>query len=185
MTDEDKSIVIMPNGDVLEQKAWDQLPGEPDKWFLKFQRYYITLGVERTVKKACEAFCAEERPERLDPATGKLPYPATPRAWSENAFKWRWKDRAMAFDRYSNNQILDTVQFALSILKDSAPDAAEALVEALSVPRTRVSAAKEILDRIGLPAVKRVESIGMQVTPDDVQKAREELEEWKRSQQNG
>ncbi len=181
---EEKLPVIIENGVIVQGDPWDQLPGEPDRWFLMFQRYYIPQGIRRTIKGAVEAYCAAERPHRLDPKTGKLPYAGTPRAWSENAFKWNWKERAIAWDKQTNSEMLDTVQFALSILKDAAPDAAEALVEALASPRTRVSAAKEILDRTGLPAVKRVESIGMSITPDDVQKAREELDEWKKSQQN-
>lgn len=58
-----------------------------------------------------------------------------------------------------------SVEAAGRILSQAAPAAAQALVDALSDKRQRIRAAKEILDRSGLPAEQRGK-VGLLVTTD-------------------
>lgn len=57
-------------------------------WFGRFQRF-LTMGIQRTVQGACN----EERATQ-----GKRRLYQTPGAWSRNAEKWRWRERADAWD---------------------------------------------------------------------------------------
>lgn len=156
---------------IVSGKPWSQMEGEPHKWYTRFIRYYLAMGPSRTVKGANREFLRVEQNRAVD-------YAATPRTWLHIFYKWEWKRRAEAFDQEQNEVTVDTVMMALDILREAAPDAAEALIDGLANARTRVSAAREILDRIGLPAVQRHESVSVRVNADDIRKAREEARDW-------
>lgn len=91
---------------------------------------------------------------------------------------YNWRERAAAYDAACSLIVIDTVALALETLRDASVEAAEALIEALQNPKTKVQAAKEILNRIGIPATERRETVSVRVTADDIKRAREEATEW-------
>jgi hypothetical protein len=71
-----------------EPPLWAQRPGEPSLWYDRFLGYCM-LGVERSV----------ERTYRIHAAlAGKTPRAQPPREWQRAAQRWRWIERAAAWD---------------------------------------------------------------------------------------
>jgi hypothetical protein len=105
-------------GDVIpieEGEPWAQLDDEEGKWYNIFVRYYLPLGISRSVRAAYRAFCEIEKPQILT-KEGKLPYTATPHYWLSISRRWDWVERAQAFDRALNRQVLNSVELAHEIL---------------------------------------------------------------------
>lgn len=164
---------LLPHGD----NPWNIQKGEPIRWFILFQRYYLTQTGRRSIRAAYRQYVEIEKPERLE-ARGGHHYNATPRNWLRMARDWKWQDRANQFDLACGDIITDHVQMAFEMLREAAPDAAAALVASLDNPRTRVQGAKEILDRIGLPSTSRHESVSVRITADDIKNAAKDAAEW-------
>jgi hypothetical protein len=70
-----------------ERKPWDQMPGEPDRWFARFQ-IYLELGVTRTLGATAAAAGRQAQGEPLE-RNGH---------WSYHARRWYWRARAHAWD---------------------------------------------------------------------------------------
>ncbi|MFN8470405.1 MAG: hypothetical protein U0X20_32930, partial [Caldilineaceae bacterium] len=70
-----------------ERKPWDQMEGEPARWYSRFQ-VYLELGVARTLTAAATAAGLQARGSPL----------ARNREWSTYARRWRWRERAHAWD---------------------------------------------------------------------------------------
>jgi hypothetical protein len=153
-----------------------QLQGEPDAWYYKFLKYFVNAGAGRSVASAYREYCRAEHPERFD-ETGRVD---TPRNWAAVARQFGWRERASDYDRAYSLLAVDSVALALEILRDAAPDAAEALVTSLDNPKYKVAAAREILDRTGVPRKTVQETVSMRITPEDLRKAREEAAEWEK-----
>ena len=69
------------------QKPWDPQPEEPAIWYSRFLTY-LDLGHNRSLQKCCNAVRAE---------IGLGPY-TVGGDWSIIARRWRWQDRAKAWD---------------------------------------------------------------------------------------
>lgn len=66
-------------------KPWDQLPGEPNRWYERFQ-VFLGLGPTRTVAAAARA-CARSRDSH----------------WGDQARIWHWRERAVGWDVYQRD----------------------------------------------------------------------------------
>src|SRR6266702_972252 len=77
-----------------DRDPWDQLPGESKEKFEKFEIFRF-LGPFRTVPKAYRKWRAMQN----IPSTT-----ATSAAWYGNANKWRWQERANAWDDHVREQ---------------------------------------------------------------------------------
>lgn len=73
-----------------QTNAWDQLPGETDLWYDRFE-IYRQLGAIRSVSKTYQ-IAKREDPERI---TGNTPGSN----WHEKASEYRWAERARAYDQ--------------------------------------------------------------------------------------
>lgn len=156
---------------------WLQMEGEPDQWYRMFMAYYLTLGPSRNLTRAYLRCMEKERPHKKQVTEGTNLSVMV--EWSEAARLWKWRNRAEAFDLHSSSENFLYVDKARDILIQGTVKAAETLIAALDVPRTAVAAAKEILDRGGLPGthligVGRIEPY----TADDLHRAEQDLEEW-------
>ena len=72
-----------------ERKPWDQMPGEPDRWYGRF-KVYLELGPTRTLQAAD----TRGRSNRA----GIEPLTTEPASWSMVSRKWHWRQRANAWD---------------------------------------------------------------------------------------
>jgi hypothetical protein len=77
--------------DTEARPIWERQPGEPGKWFARFETYRL-LGPNRTIDKAYHA--SGGQPERR--ANG---------AWRENARRWNWQVRAEVWDEHARGQV--------------------------------------------------------------------------------
>lgn len=161
---------------------WNQLDGEPDEVYDLFTRFYLPLGPSRTLLKAYLMFLAETQPAKSEKYAVVGKASADPK-WSLWANGWNWRTRAQAFDSMQYTAAMATVQEARRIILENVARAAQALVDKLDDPRLGVAAAKELLDRGGLPAASVVGHANLTpFTTDDFNRASRELEEWQQNQ---
>lgn len=72
---------------------WEQQPGEPRLWYGRFQ-VYLSLGPTRTLQEAYRHV------NSLKNRGGKAPISPS---WTWYAKRWRWRERAHAWDAYQRN----------------------------------------------------------------------------------
>lgn len=160
--------------------AWQQMEDEPWFWYQRFIKYFLPQGPGRSLYKAYELMVSMERPD-VAKARKENPKPKTTHitAWGQYAQKWHWRDRSKEFDRFTYKAAQAEVDNARITLLSSANKAANTLVEALANPRLQVAAAKEILDRAGLPGTTNV-ALGPieKFTADEFRQAESELDDW-------
>jgi len=164
MTDIDSSI-----------SPYEQILDEPDSWYDRFVKYYLALGPSRSLRKAWFAHMRAEMPESYDKRKHRV---SADVSWSDASNAWDWRKRAEAYDAEIYAGALSTVEGARLMLLTHAEEAATTLVLALQSSRLKVAAAKEILDRAGLPAVKEVRLNTTPYSNEELQQAAKELEEW-------
>lgn len=157
--------------------SWWPQPSEPSMWYYRFERFYLMQGPTRSIQSSYRLWVLSE-----GKTLGSKALKDVSNAWLENTRRYNWQGRAMDYDGEINRRILLKVEAASRRLRDAAPLAVEALINSLGVPRYAVQAAKEILDRAGLPAVTRQE-IRTQVafSTEDLEQAREEVESWEKT----
>lgn len=171
------NLVRMETVDIV----WLQQDKEPDSWYRRFMSFYLPLGPSRNLTRAYLRCLESEEPEKAFAKKSAKGYINTSPQWSEIARTWHWRERAEAFDLYTAGENFSYVDKARDILLQSTEAAARALVENLKNPRLAVAAAKEILDRGGLPGthlvgVGRVEPY----TADDLRSAEEAVNKWEK-----
>ena len=74
-----------------QPKPWERQPGEPMRWYDRFDRFYRAQGPDRNIKKAYHLW-REHKGRPAKPRTG------TSSSWIDNHEKWDWKKRAEAWD---------------------------------------------------------------------------------------
>lgn len=83
-----------------DEAVWEQRPGEPIRWFERFDRYYRPLGAGRSLLLAYKKWEAAEAQNRQKKAEKgrKRQIKSAPTSWREAAKVWRWESRAEAWD---------------------------------------------------------------------------------------
>lgn len=159
-----------------ETPPWHPLEGEPSEWYTRFERFFLMRGPARSVQSAYRLWVTSEGRE-----VGTKGMKDVTNVWTEMSRRYSWKARAFAYDGEINRRIMLQVEEASRRLRNAAPQAVDALVAALASPRLQVAAAKEILDRAGLPAVTRQEiRTHMSFTTEDMEEAHAEVAEWEK-----
>jgi hypothetical protein len=164
---------------------WQRIEDEPWLWFGRFTKYFLPQGPGRSLYHAYELMVAAEHPEVAEARRKAHKEKMTSIAvWSRMAKDWHWRDRSKAFDRFTYQSAQAHVDLARITLLSSANKAAGALVDALTNERLKVAAAKEILDRAGLPGTVNV-GIGPadKFTADELRAAEDEISDWENNQQ--
>jgi hypothetical protein len=69
-------------------EVWERQPGEPNRWFARFEAYRL-LGPSRSLLGAVN----DDRRQRSGARARSVP-----QAWAKNAKAWRWRERAEAWD---------------------------------------------------------------------------------------
>lgn len=161
--------------------VWLQQDEESDLWYRRFMAYYLPLGPSRNLTRAYVKYMSVEKPESATVAKAAQGHVNIVSSWHEHAHLWHWRERAEAFDLYNAGENFSYVDKARDILMQGTEAAAKALIDSLKSPRLAVAAAKEILDRGGLPGthlvgVGRVEPY----TADDLHKAEKDVADWEK-----
>jgi len=71
-----------------QRKLWERLPGEPEKWWVRFEKYRL-MGPNRSM----QVLNNNERKE-----IGKGPLTALPGGFREAVMRYRWTERVEAWD---------------------------------------------------------------------------------------
>jgi len=161
---------------------WLQVEEEPIYWYRRFMTYYLPLGPNRNLTRAYFKWLEVEKPEQAAKKKATRAFINTSQEWSQHARLWKWRERAESFDLHCSSEIFGYIDQARETLMKSANEAAMALIENLKNPRLGVQAAKEILDRVGLPSTHLI-GVG-KIEPysaDELRKAEEEVANWERN----
>lgn len=169
---------IEPVNDVLVL-PWEREADESETWYARFIKYYVSQGVSRSLTRAYIMYLAEEKPQLL--AETGIERRTASSEWSNQAKMFKWRQRAEAYDIATSVDMAKAVDAARQKLFESAERAATALAEALENPKSKVSAAKEILDRVGLPATQVHVNKNVNFTADDLMRAQQEVGEWEQN----
>jgi hypothetical protein len=79
-----------------EDRLWERVQGETDKQWQAFKAFRDLNPVDRTVKEAYRRHA--NRPEA----------DAAPSWWYEVSHRFRWRERAHAFDQYLDRKVVET-----------------------------------------------------------------------------
>lgn len=192
--EEPRSIEVVVEGEVMDdhgerpevvRQPWHRLDKESVVWYERFVRYYLQLGIGRSLYKAYRLYVLTEG----DPIKqGKLLRNVGAKVegmWRNKSSEYQWRRRAEAWDGFEASIDQDVVNRAKRTILGSMDDAAKALVKNLDNPRLSVMAAKEILDRGGMGAIQKVGVVAIPYTSDELNRASEELREWKKKSLQG
>lgn len=80
----------------MEAQPWHRQPGEPLRWFRKFEQFRLMIPV-----RSVNAVFREEDSQK-QPATARNDAPGH---WREAARKWQWEDRAAAWDKHQAEEL--------------------------------------------------------------------------------
>lgn len=156
---------------------WDIREDEPPDSYALFAKYYLPLGLRRSLRAAYRQFLAETEPQRL---LSHIVQSAPP-VWITASRLFEWEKRAAAFDREQMKEAFDSVEEAAVKLRLAAPAAVDALIRELLSPRNAVAAAKEILDRAGSSTASMTKEVTF--SAEELEQAERGLEEWMSSNQ--
>lgn len=178
---DDELEVIPPDTTDAETDVvpWLQMEKEPDIWYSRFLKYYVALGPARSLLKAMLACYQAEDPVKYDQMV-KNGRQSASGPWGEMSRAWMWRERARAYDGIRYQEAQKVVEQARTTIIENTQKAAQALVDSLANPRLAVAAAKEILDRGGLPGTVVRENRVVPFTADELAAAHREVEEWER-----
>lgn len=161
--------------------VWMQFADEPNTWYDRFSQYYLPLGPGRTLLQAYIAFTKATDEDKSTLMTVRPPMSAPP-TWTDASRMWDWRKRGTAWDASQVSELAHTLTAARQFIQQSTLDAAKTLHKALDNPKYAVAAAKEILDRGGVPAVTVHAIRTIPFTADDLALAAREVEEWQAQQ---
>lgn len=78
-------------------KPWEQVEGEPDLWYGRFHQHYLLVGTERSLDDAHRRHLAGRSESGREQASPRRPR-WVPGSWRQAANRWRWSERARAYD---------------------------------------------------------------------------------------
>ena len=99
-------------------KPYDRLPGEPPKWFTRFQ-HYCHLGPNRTLIKAY-------RDIMTSPSNGQGPartVRTVSQSWRQKARQYDWQSRAVDWDRDQRQRTLQHLEATIHLVGLAAREA--------------------------------------------------------------
>jgi hypothetical protein len=79
-------------------EPWDRQPGEPTRWFARFERYRMA-GSGRSLLGAVNAEQADKGGQKRTKVSG---------AWDQAFARWRWRQRAEAWDDQQRDKARET-----------------------------------------------------------------------------
>lgn len=125
-----------------ESRPWDQQPGENNLWFRRFQSY-LRLGPRRSMLSAY----TRDLEQRGINAKGKKHIPSS---WRDSARRWRWLERAQAWDAQVAEQESAEWDSKRRQLRDQEWEAAQSLIDKarqmLVFPLARTQRAEKDVD---------------------------------------
>ncbi len=88
----------------MESAAWEQQGPESDLWYSRFHDHYLILGPERSLEQAYRKYRESQQETGIDPVS-RRPTRKLPGSWRAACAKWRWLERARAYDDQQRAQL--------------------------------------------------------------------------------
>lgn len=173
---------------MLGVRLWDRMEGEPNSWYDRFTIYRL-LGSRRSIQAAHTQYARQEGYSSERPPT----------SWYRQAEKWRWKERAEAWDEAERKAFEVSEQIRryearrrrLGMI-EAAQEGAYKALELAKLDDLSVDQARELLGVIRLllmDALKaerleygestEIVDNNVELTADDLVAATQELEAWR------
>lgn len=126
-------------------QPWEQQPGEPDRWYGKFE-VYLALGPTRT-------FIETVRQERSSKGIGPARLGDN---WRAQIVRWRWRERAHAWDAYQRNLLAVSERNVRLSLRNRRIGVMEDALETIrtALDRANIADADQELAREWLPQLR-------------------------------
>lgn len=137
-----------------ERKPWEQLIDEPMRWFRRFEQYRQLP--DRTVQGSFNRWRLEK---------SRKISTSTPKTWRDAAVRYRWKERAEAWDKHCLAQAAATIEARRIEILSSGYALQHKRVEALNELAELLLQEIQETDKRWLPDVK---SIGLGKTAERV-----------------
>jgi hypothetical protein len=155
-----------------DDAAWLQQENENDLWYIRFAKYFLSLGTNRSVRGAYRLYCQMENVEMTSGVHG------VNNNWIDSAVKYQWRERAAEWDKYLTSVVKNQLTKASMLLGLTAPEAVIALRLSLMSAKTRVAAAREILDRAGMGTARHEVLHQQPINSDEMADAQRQMEDW-------
>jgi hypothetical protein len=128
-----------------ERKPWDQMEGEPNRWYSRFQ-VYLELGITRTVKAGAAAAGRQARGEPFECGS----------CWSAHSRRWRWRERSHAWDVHQRELLALSERNTRVALHSRRVERMEDYLDAVCevLDAANMTAADEQLARAWLPQMR-------------------------------
>ena len=104
----------------FNSKPYDQLPGEPDRWYERF-RQFCDLGPSRSLNRCYSQFLED----RGDPASAAAHAPGS---WKRKAAEFDWTERAAAWDADRRQRSRQRLEETLNLFSEAAREALDYLI---------------------------------------------------------
>lgn len=134
----------------LQEPFWERQTDhtgklEPTLWYDRFQNYYLFVGTERSKHGAYNMWRKEQ---------GKPPSKSLTRAWKVIMARWRWDERAEAWDNYQRQLDLARWQERRDAIREKEFELADRLFEqALAMSRWPIGQPQRIVNEDGTVTV--------------------------------
>lgn len=130
-----------------EPALWDQQPDEPGKWYGRFL-LYLNLGPTRSVGKAQQAYYHKENEPERRLTTG---------TWAHYVRRWRWRERALAWDLHQRDLLALGERNARHALRTRRIMVIEDYLESVraALDNARLDEVDEEQARVWLPQLRR------------------------------
>ena len=158
---QDVNALANPSGPDNTLREWDKQAGEDVAWYVKFL-YYLRLGTDRSVQKACRRYLMER--EELRPGE---PVPAGQiYAWTRTSVQWSWLLRARYWDRENIKELQIAIEHERQKrIQDMAEEhiAGWELFQRVAILSVyeKDDQGQLILDANGQPKIKEIEDVGV------------------------
>jgi hypothetical protein len=138
------------NDEQPQQQEWNQLPDESDLWFSRFTRFRLMQPVRKIPlvfqQEQAEENRGKQRNLRTDP----------PGEWYEIAKKWRWRERAAAWDAQSNADLEELIAAERAQIIKRGFALQHKRIQALDAMATHLLKEFSQKDKLWLPDVKAI-----------------------------
>lgn len=130
-----------------QQQAWERMEGEPDRWYRRYERFRLMEPV-----RSIAAVFREEETEK----NREKPRTVPTGDWYEMANRWRWEERAAAWDAHLDAEIEKTIAAERKKILRSGLALQHKRVELLNEKAHKLAEITDRDDGIWIPDVKSI-----------------------------
>lgn len=135
-----------------DAQPWERLPGESLLWFRRFEQFRLM----EPVRKIALVFQQEQRAQDQGEGKEGLERTEAPGKWYTQAKKWRWDERAAAFDLHQAKELEELIAAEKAKVISEGYALMHKRIETLNMLAVRLVAMTGDENHVWLPDVKSV-----------------------------